>query len=140
MQVAHVIKEWVNQTLYKKKKKESNRYATQKAQAQAQTDKKLKETLLKLTECDKAQKSIEASIESSERQAREQLRHLKEADNQLALAQVNIRELTKELKPRRLLRLSRQPTTWCKKRLRPTSSLKSQPCAGASTSGLGLPV
>ena len=55
---AHVAKEWVDQTLYKKKEKESKRYATLKTHAQ--TDKKLKETFLKQTECDKAWKSAEA--------------------------------------------------------------------------------
>uniref|UniRef100_A0A7N2MQ43 Uncharacterized protein n=1 Tax=Quercus lobata TaxID=97700 RepID=A0A7N2MQ43_QUELO len=60
-QAAHVAKEWVNQAPYEKKEEESKRYAAQKAQAQ--TDKKLKDTLLKLAECDKAQKSVEASIE-----------------------------------------------------------------------------
>jgi len=85
----------VGHTLYEKKEEESKQYATQKAQAQ--TDKKLKETLFKLTECDKARKSAEASIESSERQAREQLHHVKEAEDQLALARVKIRELTKKL-------------------------------------------
>ena len=35
--------------------------------------KKLKETLLKLSKCDKARKSAKATIESFERQAREQL-------------------------------------------------------------------
>jgi len=51
-----------------------------------------------LAECDKARKSAEASIESSERQAREQLRHLKEAEGKLVIARENIGELAKELK------------------------------------------
>ena len=37
------------------------------AEVQALTNKELKETLLKLVKCDKARKSTEASIESSER-------------------------------------------------------------------------
>ena len=37
--------------------------------SQALTNKKLKETLLKLAECDNARKSVEALIKSSERQA-----------------------------------------------------------------------
>ena len=37
----------------------------------ALTDKKLKETVLKLAECDKARKNAKASIESSKRQAQE---------------------------------------------------------------------
>ena len=57
-QAAHVTKEWVDQTLYKKKEKESKHYATLKTHAQ--TDKKLKETLLKQNECDKARKSAKA--------------------------------------------------------------------------------
>ena len=48
----------MDQTLYKKKEKESKRYATLKTHAQ--TDKKLKETLLKQIKCDKARKSEEA--------------------------------------------------------------------------------
>ena len=51
-QAAHVVEEWVDQTLYEKKDEEFKRYVAQKAWAQ--TDKKLKKTLLKLTECDKA--------------------------------------------------------------------------------------
>ena len=61
------------------------------------TNKKLKETLLKLAECDKAKKSAEASIESTKRQAREQLLQLKEAESQLAIAWSTIFELKKEL-------------------------------------------
>ena len=59
----------MDQTLYEKKMEESKCYAVEKAQAQS--DKKLKETLVKLTKCDKARKSAEASIESFERQAQE---------------------------------------------------------------------
>lgn len=72
-----MAEEWVDQALYEKKE-ESRRYAAEKAQAQA--NKKLKETLLKLLECDKARKSVKASIKNSEKQAREQLHHLKEAE------------------------------------------------------------
>ena len=57
----------------------------------------MKETFLKLSECDKAQKSVEPSIKSFERQAREQLHHLREEKNQLTLAQARITKLTKEL-------------------------------------------
>ena len=64
-QAAHVVEEWVDQTLYEKKDEEFKRYVAQKAWAQ--TDKKLKKTLLKLTECDKARKSAEAFIKSTER-------------------------------------------------------------------------
>lgn len=53
------------------KEEESKRLVAQKSQAM--TDNKLRETLLKLVEFDKARKSVEASIESLERQAREQL-------------------------------------------------------------------
>ena len=56
---------WVDQTLLEKKGEEYKCYAIQKAKAQ--TDKKLKESLSKLSECDKARKSVETSIESSER-------------------------------------------------------------------------
>lgn len=63
----------------------------------AQIDKKLKDALLKLSECDKAKKSVEASIESSERQAREQLLHLWEVESQLIITRVTIFELKKEL-------------------------------------------
>ena len=51
-----MVKEWVDQALYENKKEESKCYATQKAQAQ--TYKKLKETLSKLSKCDKARKSV----------------------------------------------------------------------------------
>ena len=61
------------------------------------TVKKLKETLLKLAECDKARKSAEASIESMKRQAREQLLQLREVKSQLAITQMTISELKKEL-------------------------------------------
>nr|POE62070.1 hypothetical protein CFP56_29313 [Quercus suber] len=64
---------------------------------QTTTNKKLKETLQKLAKCDKARKSIKASIESIERQAREQLVQLKEDEKQLALAQTTIIEMRKEL-------------------------------------------
>ena len=67
-QAAHVVEEWVDQAFRDLKEEESEHYAAQKSQAL--TDKKPKETLLKLVECDKARKSAEASIESSERQAR----------------------------------------------------------------------
>lgn len=94
-QTAHVAEEWVDQALHDQKEEESKRYAAQKSLAQ--TDKKLKETLVKLTKCDKARKSAEASIESKERQAREQLLHLREAESQLAIARTNISELKKKL-------------------------------------------
>lgn len=77
------------------KEEESKCYAAQKAQAQ--TDKKLKETLLKLSECDKAWKSVEASIEGFERQAWEHLHHLRKVESQLAIAWAKILELAKEL-------------------------------------------
>lgn len=57
----------------------------------------MKETLSKLNECDKAKKSVEASIESFERQAREQLYHFWEAESQLATTWAIIFELKKEL-------------------------------------------
>ena len=60
-------------------------------------EKKLKETFLKLVECDKARKSPEASIESSKRQAREQFLQLREVKSQLAIARTTIFELKKEL-------------------------------------------
>lgn len=60
-----MAKEWVDQALHEKKEEEFKHYATQKAQAHV--DKKLKETLHKLSKCDKAQKSAEALIESFER-------------------------------------------------------------------------
>ena len=44
-------------------------------------EKKLKETFLKLVECDKARKNVEASIESTERQAQEQLLQLRDAES-----------------------------------------------------------
>ena len=66
-QVAHVAEEWVDQAFHDLKEEESKRYAAQKSSSL--TDKKLKETLLKLAESDKARKSVEASIESTERQA-----------------------------------------------------------------------
>ena len=49
------------------KEEESKRYAMQKSSSL--TDKKLKETLLKLAKSDRARKSVEASIKSIERQA-----------------------------------------------------------------------
>ena len=49
-----MVEEWVDQALYEKKKEESKHYAAQKAQVLV--DKKLKETLLKLFECDKSRK------------------------------------------------------------------------------------
>ena len=68
-QAAHVAEEWVDQAFHDMKEEESKHFAAQKSQAA--TDKKLKETLLKLAECDKARKRAEASIESTERQAKE---------------------------------------------------------------------
>ena len=59
--------------------------------------KKLKETLSKLFKCDKARKSLEVSIESSERQVREQLHYLREAERQLAIAREKFSKLNKEL-------------------------------------------
>ena len=61
------------------------------------TDKKLSETFLKLAEYDKGKKSGEASIESLERQAREQFVQLREAESQLSITQTTIIELKKEL-------------------------------------------
>ena len=58
----------------------------------------MEETLTKLAECDKARKSAKASIESSERQARKQLCHLKEVEGKLVIVQEKIGELAKELK------------------------------------------
>ena len=79
-----MAEELVDQALYEKKEKELKNYATLKSQALV--DKKLKETLLKLSECDKARKRAEAVIESSKRQAWEQLHQLKEAKGQLSPA------------------------------------------------------
>ena len=50
-----------------------------------------------MAECDKARKSVEALIESTERQAREQLLQLKEAESQLSISQTTISKLKKEL-------------------------------------------
>nr|POE58223.1 hypothetical protein CFP56_40807 [Quercus suber] len=44
-----------------------------------------------------ARKSTEASVESIERQAQEQLQHLREAESQLAIARTTISKLKKEL-------------------------------------------
>ena len=59
----------------------------------ALTDKKLKETVLKLAECDKARKNAKASIESSKRQAQEQLVQLREVEGQLSIARTTITKL-----------------------------------------------
>lgn len=91
----HVAEEWVDQALHNQKEEESKCYAVQKSLTQ--TDKKLKKTLLKLLECNKARKSAKASIESSERQAQEQLLHTREAESQLTLVQTTISKLKKEL-------------------------------------------
>ena len=50
-----------------------------------------------MAECDKARKSAEALIESTERQAREQLLQLKEAESQLFISRTTISKLKKEL-------------------------------------------
>ena len=94
-QATHVIKEWVDQAFCDLKEKESKHYATQNSLTLI--DNKLKETLLKLVECDKARKSPEASIESTKRQAREQFLQLREVKSQLAIARTTIFELKKEL-------------------------------------------
>ena len=73
------MEEWVDQAFRDLKEEESKRYTAQKYVTSI--DKKLKETLLKLEECDKARKSSKASIEGLERQAREQLLQLKEAES-----------------------------------------------------------
>ena len=93
-QAAHVAEEWVYQA-FCDLKEESKSYAAQKSLTLS--DKKLKETLLKLAKCDKARKNAEASIESSERQAQKQLIHLREVESQLAIARMTISELKKEL-------------------------------------------
>ena len=77
------------------KEEESKCYVTQKSLTL--TDKKLKETFFKLAECYKARKSAEATIKSMERQAQEQLLHLRVAESQLAIAWSTIFELKKEL-------------------------------------------
>lgn len=64
-QSTHVVEEWVDQAFKDVKEEEYKRLAARKSQAM--TDNKLRETLLKLAEFDKARKSAEASIESSER-------------------------------------------------------------------------
>ena len=94
-QAAHVAEEWVDQAFRDLKEQESKRFAAQKSQAM--TNKKLNEALLKLAECDKARKSDEASIESLERQAWEQLVQLREAESQLSITRTTITELKKEL-------------------------------------------
>lgn len=68
-QATHVAEEWVDQAFRDVKEEEFKCLVALKSQAM--TDKKLKETLLKLVECDKARKCAKASIENSERQARE---------------------------------------------------------------------
>ena len=50
-----------------------------------------------MAECDKARKSAEALIESTERQARKQLLQLKEAESQLSISRTTISKLKKEL-------------------------------------------
>lgn len=64
-QAIYVAEEWVNQAFCVLKEEESKCSATQNSLTL--TNKKLKKNLLKLEECDKARKSVEASIESSER-------------------------------------------------------------------------
>lgn len=50
-----------------------------------------------MAKCDKARKSAETLIESTERQAKEQLVQLREAEKQLTLAWITITKLRKEL-------------------------------------------
>lgn len=50
-----------------------------------------------MAECDKARKSAEALIESTKRQAREQLLQLREAESQLTISRTTISKLKKEL-------------------------------------------
>ena len=91
----HVAEEWVDQVFRDLKEEESKRFAEQKSKAT--TNKKLKEALLKLAECDKARKSVEASIESLERQAQEQFVQLREVESQLSITRTTTIELKKEL-------------------------------------------
>lgn len=80
-----------------KRRKRSRNVTLLRMHKLRQTKKKLKETLSKLFKCDKARKSVEVSIESSERQVREQLHHLREAERQLAIAREKFSKLNKEL-------------------------------------------
>lgn len=57
---SHIAEEWEDHTLAQDKEKESSRFAAINAQAQA--EKKAKETLNRLTEYEKAKKSVEATM------------------------------------------------------------------------------
>lgn len=95
IQAAHVAKEWVNQAFHDQKEEESKHFIVQKSLVL--TNKKLKETLHKLAKYDKARKSTKSFIESFEKQAQEQLVHLREVESQLAIARTTISKLKKEL-------------------------------------------
>ena len=69
-QAFYLAKEWVDQALAQAKEEESQRFAVDKAQAQS--EKKAKETLKRLTESEKAKKSVEPTLAGFERQAKEQ--------------------------------------------------------------------
>lgn len=94
-QATHMAEEWVNQAFQDLKEEESKHLTAQKSQAL--TDKKLKETFIKLAEYNKARRSAESAIERSERQAQEQLAQLKVAESQLSIARSTIVKLKKEL-------------------------------------------
>ena len=66
-----MAEKWVDQALYEKKRR--NRSTIPPRRPKPWLVKKLKETLLKLSKSDKARKIAKAAIESSERQAQEQL-------------------------------------------------------------------
>ena len=85
----------MDHALYKFKEEESRYIATTKAQAEA--EKKYKESLFRLAEVERGRKSAEAAQGVGERQAEEQRIQLRLAEEELALAKEKIELQWKEL-------------------------------------------
>ena len=66
--------------------------------AHVEVNKKLKETLTKLAEVEKAQKNAKVALNSFERQAIESLEAQRKVENKLALNMVELKQLQKQLK------------------------------------------
>ena len=85
----------MDHALYKFEEEESRYIATTKAQAEA--EKKYKESLFRLAEVERGRKSAEAAQGVGERQAEEQRIQLRLAEEELALAKEKIELQWKEL-------------------------------------------
>ena len=95
IQTTNIAKEWVDHSHFKLKDKEACQVSAVKNLVVA--EKKIKDLGTKLTEVDWERKSAEATLAGVEKQAKDQRKHLRKAEEQLAISRETIDSQKKEL-------------------------------------------